>query len=55
MKSTRTWITDNGGNTLGFYYRTQGGFFRAYVTAGVGVGPFTSAPEARQYIWNASK
>jgi len=43
-----------GGRIIGFYYKTGGGFFRAYsyLWGGCGYGPFMSHNDAIQWVMN---
>jgi len=38
-------------NTIGFWYKTQGGFFRAYsLISHIGIGPFFTKHDAIQFL-----
>jgi len=47
-------VTGTQGQILGFVTRTAAGFFRAYVFAGFGVGPFFTLSAAVQSVWAVS-
>jgi len=47
-------VTGLQGQFLGFVTRTAGGFYRAYINIGWGIGPFFSKDAAVQHVWAAS-